>query len=100
MMTRRVVVSMEVSWLNQTEQLPPWNPRARQGGDEYEPYLASQGPRNSVLPKITTHEMSVSAKMRRIRAEIVPHGRAESTTDQPRAFDSLTMGSRASHSPQ
>ena len=100
MMMRRVVVSMEVSWLNQTEQLPRGTLVRAKAANEYEPYLASQRPRNRVLPKITTHEMSVSAKMRRIRAEIVPRGRAESTTDQPRAFNSLAMGSRTSHPPQ
>ena len=59
--------------------------------NEYEPYLASQRPRNRVLPKITTHEMSVSPKMRRILAEIVPRGLAESTTDQPRGETLLPL---------
>ena len=69
MMIRRVVVSMEVSWLNQTEQLPRGTLVRAKAANEYEPYWASQRSRNHVLPKITTHEMSVSAKMRRGRRD-------------------------------
>ena len=42
MMMRRVVVSMEVSWLNQTEQLPRGTLVRAKAANEYEPYLASQ----------------------------------------------------------
>jgi hypothetical protein len=54
MMIRRVVLSMVVSWLNQTEQLnPPWKIScAPRPANEYEPYLASQRPRTSCCSRL------------------------------------------------
>ena len=64
--------------------------------NEYEPYLGSQRPRNPVLPKITTHEMSVSARC----GEFVQRSYRLGRPSRPPTSNVLSMGSRTSHSPR